>query len=578
VIGVIPRKDEISVVEEFFQLFKTPWEMYRAGVSYDVILVTGDEIPELDARLVLVYGSKIRKSDHGADRTPGARLQNAAVDYGGEQIPLYGEALAFEKTGLRVICATTGAEAVGIRSPAANPRVVRIGFDLFQEVAFLLTAGQPVAKAHIPTLELHIAMLRNLILDAGISMLEIPPTPAGYDFTVCLTHDIDFVGIRRHKFDHTMWGFLYRSTAGTALDVIRHKIPVTRLIRNWKAAASLPFVYCGWMKDFWILFDWYLKVEKDLSPTYFLIPFKHRCGEKVSADHPERRATAYDITDIPDWTARLLAAGCEVGVHGIDAWHSVDKGREELKRVAAVTRRSEIGIRMHWLLRDGNTYSVLENAGYTYDSTAGYNETAGYRCGATQTFRPLGTRNLLELPLHIQDGALFYSKKLGLSESEAWTRCETFIANAQKLGGVLTVLWHDRSPGPERLWGDFYVGLVQKLKSMEVWFGNAGQVVSWFRKRREVTFQRVKADNGTNRVKLCSGGQRIAPPLRVRIHSAGGACATGGRADGGFGRVTEIAWDGENDIEPWPVAETSPGNSGPDHVSAGRQSTVTNTL
>ena len=291
-IGVIPREDEIGVVEEFFQLFKTPWEMYRAGASYDVILVTGDEISEVDARLVLVYGSEIRKSDQGPNRTPGTRLRNASLDYRGEQFPLYCDALTFEKTGLSVVCTTAAAEAVGVEVASATPRLVRIGFDLFQEVAFLMTAGQPIAKARIPTLELHIAMLRNLILDAGISVLEIPPTPAGYDFTVCLTHDIDFVGIRRHKFDHTMWGFLYRATAGAVLDVIKQRIPLTRLIRNLKAAASLPFVYCGWMEDFWIPFDWYLEVEKGLSPTYFMIPFKHRCGEKVSADHPERRATA----------------------------------------------------------------------------------------------------------------------------------------------------------------------------------------------------------------------------------------------------------------------------------------------
>jgi len=30
---------------------------------------------------------------------------------------------------------------------------------------------------------------------------------------------------------------------------------------------------------------------------------------------------------------------------------------------------------MHWLLRDANTVSALEQSGYTYDSTVGYNET-----------------------------------------------------------------------------------------------------------------------------------------------------------------------------------------------------------
>jgi len=80
--------------------------------------------------------------------------------------------------------------------------------------------------------------------------------------------------------------------------------------------------------------------------------------------------------------------------------------------------KSEVGVRMHWLLRDENTFCVLEESGYDYDSTAGYNETVGYRCGTTQTFRRW-VQTLLELPLHIQDGAMFYSQRLDLSETEA---------------------------------------------------------------------------------------------------------------------------------------------------------------
>jgi hypothetical protein len=215
----------------------------------------------------------------------------------------------------------------------------------------------------------------------------------------------------------------------------------------------------------------------------------------------------------------------------------VESGRAELKRVTSVTGDSEVGIRMHWLLRDGTTCQLLEEAGYSYDSTAGYNEAPGYLCGTTQVFRPLSARTVLELPLHIQDGALFYPKRLGLSEADAWKRCEAFIANAQKLGGVLTVLWHERSPGPERFWGEFYTDLVQQLKSLNVWFGTGRQVVAWFRRRREVTFERVDAEPGKLRIKAGGSGQPAGPPLRVRIHSAEAA----GRAD--------LPWDGAADIE-----------------------------
>jgi hypothetical protein len=546
VIGIISQKDEARVVEEFFQLFKTPWEWYRAGELYDVLLVTGDEVPDTSARLVIVSGSKVKRCDSPANVTPRSRRSKVGLKYNGTELPLYGDVLTFETGDHKAVCTTTTSETTGLEIDSAEPRMVRLGYDLFQEIAFLLSTGQPVEAAHIPTLDLHIAVLRGILLEAGIPLLEILPAPAGYDFAVCLTHDIDFLGIRRHKFDHTMWGFLYRSTFGATREFLRRKNSFARLVQTWKAAVSLPFVYLGWAKDFWLCFDWYGQLEKGLSPTYFFIPFKQCCGEKVPASHPDRRASAYDIGDIPDLISRLRNAGCEVGVHGIDSWHSVEKGREELKRVKLVTGESDVGIRMHWLLRDENTYRVLEQAGYSYDSTAGYNETTGYCCGTTQAFRPLSARNLLELPLHIQDGALFYPTRLGLSEADAWNRCERFIANARKLGGVLTILWHDRSPGPERFWGGFYCRLVQKLKSLDVWFGTGGQVVAWFQKRREVKFERAGAEDGKLRIKSCGCGKRVVPPLKVRIHSAVGA----GRAVMGRDRgVIDFSWDGAEDIE-----------------------------
>ena len=37
-IGVIARDEQRATVEEFFELFKTPWEPYRERGAYDVLL------------------------------------------------------------------------------------------------------------------------------------------------------------------------------------------------------------------------------------------------------------------------------------------------------------------------------------------------------------------------------------------------------------------------------------------------------------------------------------------------------------------------------------------------------------
>lgn len=539
-IGVLSRPEQSAVVEEFFQLFKTPWEFFQDGRSYDVVISSTGELPAATPKLLLIFGSETQRGDSRQSFTGQTQRGGTLLRHRDVQVPIYRNTLVFDKSGAGKPCLESVRGVVGVRLESQSGMVMRLGFDLFEEIQWLLTSGQPVENAHLPAIELHIALLRGWMLEAGITFVEIPPVPAGKRFIVSLTHDIDFIGIRDHKFDHTMWGFLYRSSVGALRDFVRGRVSFGRLLKIWRSAASLPLVFLGWVKDFWIPFDWYLEVEKNLPVTYFFIPFKNRAGEKVSTSHAERRATRYDVSDLGDWTKRLQDAGCELGLHGIDAWHSVERGRVESDRIAAVARPGGMGIRMHWLLRDENTYRVLDESGFAYDSTDGYNETIGYRAGTTQVFRPLGLNRLLELPMHIQDGALFYSNRLDLSEDEAWSRCGRMIDDAGKFGGVLTLLWHDRSHGPERFWGDFYARLVGELRTMDVWFGSAGQVVGWFRKRRQAVFERVTPDGGENRVKVCGVGETVLPPLTLRLHVPAIA--------GERPKSVDVSWNGEAEL------------------------------
>jgi hypothetical protein len=550
-IGVIPKAHQLAAVEEFFQLFKTPWEFYRPGSAYDVVVATADDVPDVDASLLVLYGAAAKTSDARDGMTGRSRHRGGSLSYRGTQVPVYGEMLTFDARQPASPCVATSTGAVGFRVPTAGAIVIRLGYDLFDEVGFLLSAGQPIDNAHIPTLDVHIRMLREWMLDSGVTFWEIPPAPAGHDFVVSLTHDIDFAGIRDHRFDHTMWGFLHRSTVGAIRNLFRGRLTLRQLIQSWRAALSLPFVHAGWVEDFWEPFGWYLRVEENLPATYFLIPFKGRAGDNVASRHASRRAAAYDVADLAHWTKTLLMAGCEIGVHGIDAWHSVPKGRDELKRIGAITGEPRIGVRMHWLLRDENTSRVLEDAGYDYDSSAGYNETVGYRNGTTQVFRPLGAQTLLEFPLHIQDGALFFHNRLDLSESDAWKRCAVLIEHARKTGGVVTVLWHDRSHAPERFWGDFYVRLVRTLSSLGGWFGTGTQVVGWFRKRREIGFERIPTSNGSMRTRPRYHGGVVVPPFTVRVH----------RPNSQF---VDLPWNGETVTDshfslPFPAVEAAIG-------------------
>ncbi len=540
-IGVLARPEQSTWVEEFFELFKTPWEFHREGRAYNVVIATVDDLPDVRAGLLIAYGTRAKNIDPSLG-LQGKRCESTSgLTCLGSSLPIYGSLATFDipAGGSHEILATAAAAACVVRCRGANPPTIRAGYELFDELRLLISSGQPAEHAGVATVDLHIRMLRELILREGLGFVEIPPVPAGYSFAACLTHDIDFVGIRRHGLDHTVWGFLYRSTVGAVRDVARGRVSVARLLRMWRAVASLPLVHLGWVRDFWEPFDWYLEVEKNLPATYFLIPFKRRAGEHVSGPGASRRATAYDVEDLSDWLGRLTAGSREVGVHGIDAWHRLDRACEEKGRVSTAAGTAASGIRMHWLLADARTPAILEQAGFEYDATAGYNDTVGFRHGTGQVFRPLGAHTLLELPLHIQDGALFYPGRLDLSEEQAAVRCARLIDHARASGGVLTVLWHDRSHGPERFWGEFYVDLLRELRSANAWFGSARDVVGWFRKRRQVRFDDVSTGAVAQAVSYTGEGS-ISPPLVVRWYQARKPAALGDSAPA----WVDVPWDG----------------------------------
>lgn len=457
-IGVIAQENQHAAVREFFELFKTPWQFHHQDLRCDALLCPRDSVPETSARLILTYGA-----------LEGSNVQRA----GNWQ------------------------------------SIVDLGVDLFAEVEKLLTHGQPAAEAGVPTLDHHIDRMREILQRHEISFVEIPPLPVGHDFIACLTHDLDHPRLRDHFVDLTLLGFVARALFGSLLNCLRGRKTFAQVIKNYAAVLSLPFVHLGMARDFWNQFDRYREIEGDARSTFFVIPKQGAPGEGA----PANRAAGYSLTSLADELRRLGASGCEIAVHGIDAWQDADKGRSELEKVREVTGEEEIGVRMHWLYFSEESPARLEAAGYSYDSTFGYNDAVGYRAGTTQVFKPLRTEHLLELPLNLMDTALFYRDRMDLSPAEAKKEIEHLLENATRLGGVLTVNWHDRSLAPERLWDQPYIKLVKKLKERGAWMPTAQDAVAWFRARRSARFE---IEEGAVRIAI-EGDERL-PGFRLRVH------------------------------------------------------------
>jgi hypothetical protein len=524
-IGVVADPAEHDVVREFFELFKTPWELYQDKGRYDVLLCVGTYRFDATARLVILYGSRKtpidgeQKNQVGRRRKPTCRLT-----YQGNRLPIYGETLTFSENGGSLLRFEDSQECAAYLGQDQDRTLVRVGYDLFSEVRTLLTEGQPSTNAGIPALELHIAFLRDVVTACGIPLVEIPPVPEGYRFIACLTHDVDHPSIRQHKWDRTIFGFFYRALFGSLRDSVHGRLPVQGVLKNWIAATKVPLVYTGLAKDFWREFDdRYLELEKGLRSTFFVIPFRNCPGKVPNGPAPKIRAARYAAKDLADTIRKLMAAGCEFGLHGIDAWLDGSDGSKEIKEICSLTGASEIGVRMHWLYYNQQSPTLLEKAGAAYDSTIGYNETVGYRAGTTQVFKPIRASRLLELPMHVMDTALFYPAYLGLSQQGATTLLRKMVKNAVQFGGCLTTNWHDRSLVPERLWGASYSDLLHNMESQGAWFATGAQAVSWFRKRRSAMFDPNSVASHLVSAKVAVDHGDNLPRLRLRIHRPRGA-------------------------------------------------------
>jgi hypothetical protein len=521
-IGVLCAPGERPAVREFFELFKTPWTFWEPGRRFEVVIVSSAATPSgaFDARLVIAFSRVEMHDDHASPGVPSrGRGHTDVLEAGDLRLPLYTGTLALADDADLLGHSAVNGGALVVESVTGSCATIRCGYDLFSEVRFLLSGGQPPEWAGTPTLDLHVALVRQWIVTAGIPLWEIAPVPAGHEFLACLTHDVDFLGIRRHRWDRTLAGFLLRASVGSLRGLVRGRCSVRQLLRNWAAVLSLPLVHLGVRPDFWLPFDRYIKADGEFRSTFFLVPFRDRPGRGLDGRSDRRRGVRYAAEETRPWLPRLRSLGFEVGVHGLDAWNDLPAATAELREVARLTDSVELGVRMHWLYFDESSFATLDEAGFVYDATVGYNDAIGFRAGTTQVFRPLSATRLLELPLHIQDSALFFPARMNCTESEALDLCRAVLDWTQRLGGVVTLSWHERSLVPERQWDGTYTWLLAQLRQRGAYVGSARDVVAWFSVRRSVDLQGVEID--PDRLHALSDPEpsaAAAPGLTLRFH------------------------------------------------------------
>ena len=188
-----------------------------------------------------------------------------------------------------------------------------------------------------------------------------------------------------------------------------------------------------------------------------------RSGGRTSFDKPHYNPADSDIRRI----AGLFSdkKNFESGLHAsYEAGLNPSLLAKEKDRLEKALRCDIVCNRHHFLAaREPEDMSWLISAGILHDYTIGYADTAGFRLGTARTARWINPaiRRLTALELHplmIMDSSLEEKKYMGLTYEEALEYCRVLIDNAHRVGGNVSLLWHNTSLADEKGGSESYLG------------------------------------------------------------------------------------------------------------------------
>jgi hypothetical protein len=129
-------------------------------------------------------------------------------------------------------------------------------------------------------------------------------------------------------------------------------------------------------------------------------------------------------------------------------------------------KQKDITSRMHYLRwKTPDTLVNLNNLGIKKDTTLGYAEHAGFRCGTCHSYQGYDLINHEKLdiiidPLIIMDGTLFSKKYMNLDYKSAFNYATDLKKKCKKMNGQFNILWHN-SFFQDLKQKEFYQNLIQ---------------------------------------------------------------------------------------------------------------------
>jgi len=288
-----------------------------------------------------------------------------------------------------------------------------------------------------------------------------PFYPENRRFAVALSHDVDVLYMNRNIYQNLK--YLTKSALSNR-NLLRHSLGALYNNKIWP--------------------EYHLNRLLEINEKYNIISsFYFLAVDKINI------AYNYNLRELKTLLGIIESGGNEVGLHGsYNAYFDIDQLIQEKQELEYVIDRAGIGYRNHNLNFDvRTTWSILESAGFKYDTTFGFADHVGFRNGMCYPFHPydlLGKRyyDILEIPLHCMDVTLF--KYMNLSYHTAFARFSNLVAEVENVNGVFTFLWHNTNVTGEMK--AFYEKCLDHLTMKGAWITSSIGIYNWWKKNKYI--------------------------------------------------------------------------------------------
>ena len=321
-----------------------------------------------------------------------------------------------------------------------NSKLIICGIDIFASIFFMISRWEEYVNLNrddhnrFPATESvaykngfldravvneYVEILWNMLLYLGCVQNR-----SNKNCQVCLTHDIDKLYFWKN------WQQVARVTIGDILKRKSFKLATERI-------TEYSLIKRNKINDSFDTFDWLMDKSEVIgvkSRFYFMSGGVTKYDNWYKIDEPK----CLDLVN------KINKRDHIIGFHpSYNAYNNSKQLKEEKDLLEETLEQEIIEGRGHYLRFEvPTTWQILEDAGMEIDSTCGYADRIGFRCGTGEEFSVFNilTREKLKLkerPVILMDSTLFGYQKLG------WDKIKDVLKKLIKNKNNFTILWHN---------------------------------------------------------------------------------------------------------------------------------------